>query len=105
MRAHRTSLKADLARCLVFDDDDDCDVESLVAEWDRESGLGVEIGDSGGGLGESGDSVGSAGVFFGFCGGGIIWAGRCFCGIVFVGMFWFLNCLFPLSFCVVPLSL
>ena len=73
LRARRTSLEADLARCLVFDGDDDCDVESLVAEWDREGSLGVEMGDSGGGVGESGSSVGSAGVFFDCCGGGIIW--------------------------------
>ena len=37
---------------------------SLVAEWDRESSLEVEMGDSGGGVGESGSSAGSAGVFF-----------------------------------------
>ena len=58
------------------------------------------MGDRGGGVGERGKSVGCAVVFFGCCGGGIIWAGRCCfcCGIVFVGMFWFLNCFFPLSF-------
>ncbi len=49
MRARRTSLEADLARCLMFDVDDDC--ESLVAKWDWECSLGVEIGDSGGGVG------------------------------------------------------
>ena len=37
------------------------------------------MGDSGGGVGESGSLVGSAGVFFDCCGGGIIWAGHCFC--------------------------
>ena len=96
MIARRTSREADLARCLMFDDDGDC--ESLVTEWDRESILGVEMGDSGGDVGESGSSVGSAGVFFGCCGGGIIWAGRCcFCKVVFVGMF--LNCFPPISFC------
>ena len=39
-------------------------IVSLIAEWDRKSSLGVEMGDSGGGVGESGSSVGSAGVFF-----------------------------------------
>ena len=44
-------MEADLARCLVFDEDDVCDAESLDAEWDRESSLGIEMGDSGGGVG------------------------------------------------------
>ena len=50
--------------------------------------LGVEMGDSGGGVGESRNSERSARVFFGYCGGGIIWAGRCCfcCGNVFVGI-------------------
>ena len=74
MTARRTSLEADLAPCLVSYGDDDCNVESLVAEWDWESSLGVEMGDSGGGVGDSGSSVGS---FFGCCGRGIIWASRC----------------------------
>ena len=79
----------------MFDDDGDC--ESLVAEWDRESSSGVEMGDSGGCVGDNGSLVGSARVIFGCCGGGKIWAGRCcFCGVVFVGIF--LNCFYPLSF-------
>ena len=41
----------------MFDDDDDCSVESFVAEWDRESSLEVEMGESGGGVGENGNSV------------------------------------------------
>ena len=70
LRARRTPLEANLARCLVSDDDDDdCDVETLVAEWDRESSFGIEIGDSGGGVGESVNSVWCAGVFFDCCGG------------------------------------
>ena len=74
----------------MFDVDGDC--ESLVAEWDWKSSLGVEMGDSGGGVGESVSLVESAGVFLSCCGGGIIWAGRCcFCGVVFI----FLNCFLP----------
>ena len=88
LRARRTSFEADFARWLVIDDDD-CEVESLVAEWDRESSFGVDVGDVGGCVGESGNSVGCAGVFFGCLGGGIIRDGRCCfsCRIVFVGMF------------------
>ncbi len=89
---------ADLARCLVFDDeDDDCGVELLVAEWDRDGSLGVEMGESGGGVGKIWNSVRCAGVFFCCCGRGIIWAVRCcFCyGIVFGGMFGFFNCFSP----------
>ena len=40
----------------MFDDDGDC--ESLIAEWGRESSLGVEMDDSGGGVGESGLGLG-----------------------------------------------
>ena len=73
----------------------------LVAEWDRESSLGVETGDNVGGVEDSGSLVGSAGVFFACCGGGIIWAGRCCCffGVVF------LNCFFSPSPSVVESSL
>ena len=75
----------------MFNVDGDC-CESFVAENDRESSLGVETGDNVGGVGESGSLVGSAGVFFAFCGGGIIWAGRCcFFRVAFI----FLNCFFP----------
>ena len=61
VKARRTSLKANLARCLIFDDDDDdddCGVEFLVAEWDRESSLGVEMGEREGNVGDRGVSVG-----------------------------------------------
>ena len=71
--ARRTSLEADLARCLIFDDDDeddDCGVEFLVAEWDPESSLEVEMGEREGNVGDMGVSVGWVSVFFG-CEGGI----------------------------------
>ena len=41
----------------------------LVAEWDRESILGVETGDSVSGVGGSGSLVESTGVFLACCGG------------------------------------
>ena len=44
-------LEANLVPCLMFDVDGDGG-ESLVAEWDRESRLGVETGDNVGGVGE-----------------------------------------------------
>ena len=50
-----TSFEADLARCLVGDFAGG--VESLATEWDRESSLGVEIGEREGDVGESGNSV------------------------------------------------
>ena len=87
-----TSLEADFDRRTVPDvDGDGCG--SLVAEWDRESSLGVETGDNVGGVGYSGSLVGPIGVFFACCGGGMIWAGRCCCffGVVF------LNCFFSPS--------
>ena len=72
----------------------------LVAEWDRESILGVETGDNVGGVGDSGSLVVSTGIFLVCCGGGIIWAGRCCCVV-------FLSCFFSPSPSVVesPLSL
>ncbi len=75
----------------------------LVAEWDRESILGVETGDNVGGVGDSGSLVESTGVFLACCGGGIIWAGRCCCTFCAV----FFNCFFSPSPSVVesPLSL
>ena len=47
-------------------------VGSLVAEWDRESSLGVETGDNVGGVWDSGSLIGSTGIFLVCCGGGII---------------------------------
>ena len=47
-------------------------VGSLVAEWDRESSLGVETGDNVGGVGDSGSLIGSTGIFLACCGEGII---------------------------------
>ena len=66
-----TSLEADLERRPVPDVDGD-GVGSLVAEWDRESSLGVETGDNVGGVGDSGSLIGSTGIFLACCGGGII---------------------------------
>ena len=95
MRARQTFLEANLARCLVFDDDNGCGVESLVAEWDQESSFGIAMGESGGGIGESGNSVRCAGVFFGCCGGGIIWASCCF---LLRNYFWWRVLIFELFF-------
>ena len=44
-------------------DGDGDGVGFLVAEWDRESILGVEAGDNVGGVGDSGSLVESTGVF------------------------------------------
>ncbi len=66
----------------------------LVAEWDRESILGVETGDNVGGVGDSGSLVVSTGIFLVCCGGGIIWAGRCCCVVSFFKLFFL-----PLSLC------
>ena len=84
-------------------DGDGDGVGFLVAEWDRESILGVETGDNVGGVGDSGSLAESTGVFLACCGGGIIWAGRCCC---FFGVVFF-KCFFSPSPSVVesPLSL
>ena len=75
-RARRTSIDADLARCLVTVGDSAGGVESRATEWGRESNLGVEIGERVGGVGERVQSVRWAGVFLDCCEGGMIWAGR-----------------------------
>ena len=69
MSARRTSVEANCDRCF---DDDAGSVVALVTEWDRESSLGVVMGEREGDFGESGKSLISVGVFFGCCGGGII---------------------------------
>ena len=76
--ARRTSFEVDRDRCFCTLDDDNDDaggVDSLVADWERRSKLGVVIGESEGVLGESGKSERCAAVL---CGGGMIWAGRMF---------------------------
>ena len=83
LRARRTSLEADLARCLEFDDDDDCDVESLLDEWDRESSLGVGMGDSRAGVEVS---ISSCGTFISF-----VFSFSLFCFCIRVFYFFFLR--------------
>ena len=74
--ARRTSFEVDRHSCFcTLDDDDDGGVDSLVADWERMSKLGVVIGESEGVLGESGKSERCDGVL---CGGGMIWAGWMF---------------------------
>ena len=121
-RARRTSLDADLARCLVTVGDSAGGVESRATEWGRESNLGVEIGEGVGGVGERVQSVRWAGVFLDCCEGGMIWAGRwsgtgdfilfffssgcCWGGVWILACANFFVCfLSPCSTCESPLSL
>ena len=63
LKARRTSLETDFARCLDVDG-----IVSLVTEWDRVNIWGVKIGEREGNVGERGVSVGSLSVFSCFMG-------------------------------------
>ena len=107
MSARLTSVAADCDRCFV---DDAGDFVVLVTEWDRESSLGVVMGESGVIWGKVGSQLDQSGYFLVVVGEGLfelvvllefflplmLWQGGCL-GMCFCFLGWFFYMLF-LSF-------